>query len=336
MNAAFHLRTSTLFTCLVFCHAHGLCGDASPCQHPTCITQIATESGHHLTAHSLAWSPNCDLLVSAGADSDLVVYRSGDFREQQHLRQQSGSIHSIGFSPDGRSLASTGFDGTVVLWSIETPKILSCSLSSESEQFALIFLDKETVASGGRDGHIHIWRLPSLELVQSISVGAAVTSLVYCTTTRKVVVARPGSTEGIGVYSWDEGELINDPDLNDSTSSDSVVALNEEGSVIATAGHPKRGIRIWRMPTYDLLTTLPGHQVSTTALSFDASGKYLATTGQDGYVRVWKVATAEMVFSAQPFSSGVGRDVKFSPDGTRLAAAGGSEPGEVIVWSFKD
>jgi WD40 repeat protein len=66
--------------------------------------------------------------------------------------------------------------------------------------------------------------------------------------------------------------------------------------------------------------------------AFDASGRRLVTTGLEGNVSLWDIGTGQQVMTLR---SGFGQvtALTFSPDGTRVAAAGLDRTDSVIkVW----
>jgi len=68
-------------------------------------------------------------------------------------------------------------------------------------------------------------------------------------------------------------------------------------------------------------------------LSFDPTGRWLATAHWDGQVRLWSADTLEPEGVPMPHPGGVST-LAFSPDGTRLAAGGWGN--EVRVWSVPE
>ena len=74
-----------------------------------------------------------------------------------------------------------------------------------------------------------------------------------------------------------------------------------------------------------------GHAGGTISASFSPAGGLLATSGNDGMVRIWSVATGELLTSLDGQSSWMPR-VAFSADGRTLAAAGGDN--HIRVWDL--
>jgi WD40 repeat protein len=105
---------------------------------------------------------------------------------------------------------------------------------------------------------------------------------------------------------------------------------NRRGTVLATCGFPEE-VFVWDVSSLDRIpqpTVLKGHQSAVTDVAFSHGGDLLASTGWDGTVRLWSVATWEpLVRLFWP-----GADLKFSPDDCRLGceSASGSSILEVV------
>jgi WD40 repeat protein len=90
-------------------------------------------------------------------------------------------------------------------------------------------------------------------------------------------------------------------------------------------------VRIWDAANGTQLHAIKAHDYDAWSVSFGNNGKWVASAGSDGGVRVWDVDTAQEVFAyrgARAFHV-----VRFAPDGTTLAAGG--RDGTVRVWDIK-
>ncbi|CAL1708905.1 unnamed protein product [Somion occarium] len=157
-----------------------------------------TLSGHDSTVWTLAWEPtNGKYLASGSDDGTIRLWRitGGQMSEMKGecimaLEGHQGSIYSISWSPgkkdekriaeDGESslgwLASTGGDGTVVIWEITRPIAGSDRSKLSSRKIAQLdaahgVFDVNSIvwcprpglehvfATAGDDGHVRIWKV---------------------------------------------------------------------------------------------------------------------------------------------------------------------------------
>jgi len=72
--------------------------------------------------------------------------------------EHGGTISSLLFSPDGRTLATASMDHSVRLWDFEKRIPLSAIHGHLSEVFALVFTpDGQTIITGAKDGDVKLW-----------------------------------------------------------------------------------------------------------------------------------------------------------------------------------
>jgi WD40 repeat protein len=71
-------------------------------------------------------------------------------------------VWSVAFSPDGKTLASGGWDGAVKLWDASTGKELASLKGHTSMVLSVAFSpDGKTLASGSSDKTIKLWDVNS-------------------------------------------------------------------------------------------------------------------------------------------------------------------------------
>ncbi|MEH2111468.1 MAG: WD40 repeat domain-containing protein, partial [Nostoc sp.] len=80
-------------------------------------------------------------------------------RERKRL-QESNSVSSVSFSPDGKTLASGSADNTIKLWNLETGKEIGTLNGHTNSVSSVSFSpDGKTLASGSDDKTIKLWNL---------------------------------------------------------------------------------------------------------------------------------------------------------------------------------
>jgi WD40 repeat protein len=105
------------------------------------------------------------------------------------------------------------------------------------------------------------------------------------------------------------------------------VAYSPDGRVLVVATTFPQLIDIWDVSGRKLIKNL--QQDKGNGVAFSHRGDLLATTAGD-QIRFWRIGTWERVDEGQLTLDSNVRDLKFSPDGTKLAGLGFE--GELVVW----
>ncbi len=98
---------------------------------------------------------------------NMVSYAQ-DFENYQTLNGHSAGIHNIRFSPDGKILASCGYDNTAILWDVATGTKIKTLKGHTGGIIEVSFSsDGKKVATASQDGTAKVWNVATGSLIGS-------------------------------------------------------------------------------------------------------------------------------------------------------------------------
>lgn len=290
-----------------------------------------------------------------------------------HRSQAEGNrypfLYDVAFSPDGRRLATAGWDGSVRVFGAATLAPLAVLETAGAVQAFAWSPDGEAIVAVGRPGDVTRFDARTgrrtavvTDGVDRMEAGIAFTpdgasiltpvggpnGLVLrdaVTLERRpgtfldgyvsysLAVGRTGTLlVGNGDGRWDRRTL--DPSspplaLPPHTQGVARVAMTHDEALFASAG--KDGLaRLVDARTGLERAVLRGHVGRVYAVAFTPDGRRLATGGDDGTIRVHDASTGEELLVLRGHTAYV-HGLHFSPDGTTLASASGDNTAR--LWS---
>ena len=314
-------------------------------------------------AWDIAFSRDGTKLFSVGDDQCLRSWdmASGDL--QNSASQHSMLVSCVATSPDGRWVATGGYDDQVFVYETETLNAIATLSGHNHDLRALAFShDGRLLATSGRDKTIRLWNVPGFNLA-GVREG-------HKNTVRTLVWTKDGelySADSDGrVLAWNsEGAVFRDrlepegvhslafapaglrisapsakssgnepdvffPDGTTSVSAETPAILTLRSDELLAMGMNHGTVRLWHLPTDSVCFEAQHPGVEIRSLAFSPDGRTLAVAGSDSAIHLWHIPTGREVLTLNELGAAVNR-VAFSLDGSQLIAA--LHDGTIRIWS---
>jgi WD40 repeat protein len=299
---------------------------------------IHTLSGHTDWVKMVAWSPDGTKLATASDDHTVRTWDSEAGEELLNLTGHTNWVWSVAWSPDGGKVVTAGEDGTVRIFNAGTgEEELSIPLTGAVWR-AMWSPDGTQIATSNAGGLGQVWdaaagtelfelsgRIPNQFDIAWSPDGKWLATTAGADFTGRIWDASPGGSTLSGGHSTVANVIVWSPD----------------GKRLVTAGLEGIGI-IWDAATGQNLITLSGHTDEIQIAAWSPEGSRIATTSWDNTAKVWDANTGEELLTfhgheGEPMGPFINTNaifgVSWSPDGNRIATAGGS--GWVRVWDSR-
>jgi len=319
--------------------------------------------------YALAFSPDGRLLAAgSGRLQDIALSATGSFvpvqgevtlwdvalgRERAALRKHRAGVRALAFSPDGRTLATGGFDRSVLLWDAETGLALRTLAGAAGAVRAVAFSpDGQSLAAVGEAGTVKLWNALTGQARLTLSAGPAVEPRAVAFRAGGLGLEVVGSAGEAGAPSAfvELRQLGADAEPALLADAAAPLALSPDGATLATADaasdrRPSQSdapgvIRLWEVASGRARAHLNGHTLPIGHLTFTDDGKTLVSVANSnrwhlsraarqgspqprpGEIRLWDVAQGQEL-ATLPRLTGLVRMVTLQPGGSLLAAATG-------------
>lgn len=224
--------------------------------------QLLEQQSVAVAASTVCWGDDVHFLAPGAENSAQLRFSA----LVQSLSGHEGAVHTLMFSPDGKSLFSGGADKSVRQLDLAKGEVTRtfAGLTAAASDLA-VATDGSRLFGGSADNHAYVWSLAA----DAAKAGEAVPSLGK--------FAQPGPVHGI--------------------------SLNADASRLAVASEDS-SVRVWDIAAGVELQRFAGHAGAVQAATFSPDGKQLVSSGSDGSVRLWTPSAIRVVAAHEGKTNG--------------------------------
>jgi len=250
-------------------------------------------------------------------------------------------VHSVAVSPDGKQLATAGFDSTVKLWEIATGKNTATLSGHTGPVYCVAYRpDGKALASSSQDKTIRFWNLGDNKTTQEIKTHTDIVDQIAFSPDGKYLAS--GSADKT-VRLWNAADGKEVKNLGAHGGAVYSVAFSADSKYLVSAGSGDNLIKIWDVAGLKEFKTIKGEQAFT-GVTFSPDGKNVIAIGFDRLIRFFDVTSGKEVKKIKVEREEVRKDgtkgpvdydvfgIAWSRDGKTLATIG--YDGTVSVWDI--
>ena len=279
-----------------------------------------------------------DSFATAGQDNTLRVYNAVNYEVTSCAAEGLGGhptclSYAMDFITSGwedglvRSHAvgcADPADDGALLWHIPNAHkggVTSLALA-ENQRF---------LVSGGNDGLVRVWEMRSRELISDLKQHTMPISHVQLYSDG---VHALSSSRDRSFVCWDLRRETRVSAHTQRMGSINALALSKDQSLVLTGGQERR-ITYWDLREPEPLQVIfPAHgDFEVTTLDVSHCGRYIASGGADGVLKVWDIRTGGELQEGIGHSKKVNA-VRWAPDDKQLVSVG--DDGCALVWNAYD
>lgn len=249
------------------------------------------------------------------------------------VKAHAALVHAVAVSPNGKTLATAGFDNAVKLWDIAPDGSLkekTVLTGHTGPVYAIAFhpTDAKLIATASQDKTARLWDLTNGKSKLELKGHADIVDAIAFSPDGKTL-ATAGADKAVKLWNQTDGKELKNLGAHDGSVY--TLAFSPDGKTLASAGAGKDSvIKLWDVKDQKEIKQIKGHEQPVTAVTF-TDNKVLVSASMDRTIRTWNVADAKEIKKFGPTS-----DDPYSiawSEKTKTLAVGGYS-GQITLWTL--
>lgn len=242
----------------------------------------------------IALDPRATCLVASSDEGPLRTWRLPDATAGADFVGHVGPLEAVGFSEDGRWLASAGADQTLRLWQADTRRQVA-QFPKEHPLVTSIVLSPNGSLLGATydDDQSEIWDCATGRRLAVLKPRKSGQEIIFLHGSSRFITG--GSDGTIAV--WDLRTLRCGSRFRGSLHGVNSLAVTPDQRTL-TAGTGEGAINLWDLELGQEVAVLKGHRESVSQLAISRDGRTLLSASQDA-VYVWEAPSLEEIDAAE-------------------------------------
>jgi len=305
---------------------------------------LLTVRGHNGWVRSVQFDPTDNAIISGDVDGILFFInpQNGELLSNPLSTGLTEGISDMSYSHDGLFLATSGFDGRIIVWSLQQRGSIVAVITAHRDRvWSVDFHPGEySLISASSDRNVIVSELSAIMEMGTFDIltNQTIAEFAYDNTGQRFIFAgAPSDDVSAKIQVWSEsGEglyELNISDISESTDIESWqvtdLAVSPDGSKLAVS-IASGEIILLDMSNGETLW-ISSHEVYASSVEFTPDSSRLISSDELGIILIWDVETGEAIETAiYAMESGV-TAMSISPDGQYLSIGGRDG---MYLWDF--